>query len=298
MNKKLGKMVITALIALIPLLVVSGVLLAYSDVGMAKDIGIQEPALYPVDYSVVPQAVIDKAAVIAANYADNGEEKVQSFADELIASYIEAQNNDVIIIFNSGGLGWNLTEKTPGWASILKGIQSELQEMGYKSQVLNYRRTGSGVKAVVGEIIEAARLYPKKLDDLVWRIEFLTETLPDLKIIVTGESTGTVITDKVMERLKENPQVYSIQTGMPFWHKSSTLERTLLINNNGICVDTFSYGDIPTMLWITVKGWFGFDIPDENPGNILSWLRAPGHHYTWEYPNVYNSVIEFLKNNF
>ncbi len=52
------------------------------------------------------------------------------------------------------------------------------------------------------------------------------------------------------------------------------------------------------MVWATVKGWFGLSSPDENPGNVLSWLRAPGHDYSWEYPGVSSEVINFLQGNF
>ena len=300
MKKKLGSLGITALMMLIPLLAIIGLSLAYSEVGMAKDIGIQEPILQPVDYSLVPQEVMDKAAARAAALSKMGEQRVKAFADELLASYVEASRNDVVIIFNSGGLGWNLTEETPGWASILDGIQTQLENLGYNTIVMNYRRTGSGFTGVIGEVIEALRRYPNKIDDLVWRVEFLTENLPELKVIVAGESTGTVISDKAMARLQDQPHVYSIQTGMPFWHKPSVNDdnHTLLINDNGLCIDAFSEGNVPTMLWTTVKGWLGLAPADANPGNILSWLRAPGHDYSWQYPGVYDRIVEFIGKNF
>jgi hypothetical protein len=100
-----------------------------------------------------------------------------------------------------------------------------------------------------------------------------------------------------MSLLKNDPRVYSIQTGTPFWHKPTTLDRTLLMNNNGMTIDTFSYGDIPAVVWATVKSWFGVSSP-EKAGNILFWVRAPGHDYSWQYPGVYNGVVNFIKKNF
>jgi hypothetical protein len=147
--------------------------------------------------------------------------------------------------------------------------------------------------------VEAMRLYPNKVKDLVLRVEFLTDHLPNLKVIVAGESTGTVITDEAMVRLQNKPQVYSIQTGMPFWHKPSVSDdRILLVNNNGIGDDTFSYGNVPSMLWTSVKGWFGLTKESDVPGNILKWLRAPGHDYSWQYPGVYDAIVDFLQRNF
>jgi len=265
---------------------------------MAHEIGIQEPPLDAIDASTVPQTVRDDAQKAAQTIADD-QQHADQLAEQLVGSYVEASNKDVVIIFNSGGMGWNLTSDTPGWATILDGITAQLTELGYKSVVMNYRRTGGGFMSSLNEIVEALRLYPNKVKDLVVRIEFLTNHLPNLKIIVAGESTGTIITDEAMARLKNSPRVYSIQTGMPFWHKPSTSDsRILLVNSNGLGDDTFSYGDVPAMLWATVKGWFGLIKESDNPGNILKWLRAPGHDYSWQYPGVYDSIVDFLQRNF
>ncbi|MCJ7604557.1 MAG: hypothetical protein MUO19_00800 [Dehalococcoidales bacterium] len=299
MLKKLGSLGIVAALLLIPLLAMAGLSLASSEVDMAYDIGIQKLTLEASDYSAVPQSVIDDAVQLANEVIDDNEETAQVFVDQLVATYVEAAKQDIVIIFNSGGMGWNMTEETPGWESILDGITSQLNDLGYKSIVMNYRRTGSSLMDSIREFFEAARRYPNKAQDLAVRVEFLTDHLPDLKIIVAGESTGTVITDKTMLLLQDKPQIFSIQTGMPFWHKQSTLnERTLLVNSNGRGEDTFSYGNIPAMLWATVKSWFGMTKPDDNPGDVLKWLKAPGHDYSWQYPGVYEQVIQFLQSNF
>ena len=76
------------------------------------------------------------------------------------------------------------------------------------------------------------------------------------------------------------------------------MERTLLLNNNGMAPDSFSEGDIPTMVWASLKGLFGLAPPEENPGTILSFLRAPGHDYSWKYPEVCSQIESFLEENF
>jgi hypothetical protein len=161
--------------------------------------------------------------------------------------------------------------------------------------MLNYRRTSSGIRGCVREFVEAAARYPHKAEDLALRLEFLTDHIPDVKVIIAGESTGTVISDKTMLLLQDNPQVYSIQTGTPFWHKPNLSDRTLLMNSNGKAVDTFSYGNIPVMIWTSIKHWLGISSPEEEPGSILSWLKAPGHDYSWQYPGVYTEVEKFLR---
>jgi hypothetical protein len=298
MFKKFCRLGIIVTLVAVPLLAVFWLTQINSEVGMANSIGIQEPPLLKCDYSAVPQKVIDDAVEMAREIVGTSQEKLQNFVDEMVATYMEVKDRDVIVVFNSGGWGWNLTQETPGWASILNGITSQLEKLGYNTQVLNYRRTSTGIRGCLSEFIEAATRYPRKSRDLAWRVEFLTENLPDLRIIVAGESTGTVISDKTMSILQDRPRVYSIQTGTPFWHKPSALERTLLMNSNGQGIDTFSYGNIPAMIWATVKSWFGLSSPEDNPGNILSWLKAPGHDYSWQYPGVYSAVVTFLEENF
>lgn len=300
MFRKLGRRGVAALMAL-PLIAIVWLAISYTDyteVVMAKEIGMQEPALPAYDYSAVPQPVLEDAAALARDLVGKSQDKLQSFIDQLVATYMEARDIDVVIVFNSGGWGWNLTLDTPGWASILDGIKSELDNLGYKSLVLNYRRTSSGLWGCIKEFIEAVARYPHKARELAERVKFLTDHIPSLKVIVTGESTGTVISDKTMGILQDEPQVYSIQTGTPFWHKPTALDRTLLMNSNGRGIDTFSYGNVPAMVWATFKSWFGFSSPNDNPGSILSWLKAPGHDYSWQYPGVYAEVVKFLANNF
>lgn len=298
MLKKIGRLGLVALMIAIPLFAVIWLTLFDSEVGMARDVGIQEPGLETFDYSSVPQSVVDDAVALAGELVGNSQEKLQTLVDQLLGAYVEAKDKDVVVFFNSGGWGWNLTQETPGWASILDGIKAQLDKLGYHSLVLNYRRTSAGLRGCIQEFFEAATRYPHKAWDLARQVEFLTDHFPNLRIIVAGESTGTVISDKTMAILKDKPQVYSIQTGTPFWYKPVPMDRTLLMNSNGRGIDTFSYGNVPAMVWATVKGWLGMSSPDDNPGDILSWLKAPGHDYSWQYPGVCAAVVDFLDTNF
>jgi hypothetical protein len=298
MKHKFGKSGIIVGLVILLLLAVISLTLFNSGIGMAKDIGIQEPVLDDDDFSSVPPAVVDDAIQLATTLVGKTSDKFQPLVDQLVGSYIKSQDKDIVVFFNSGGMGWNLTENTPGWGSILDGITLQLEQLGYRSQVFNYRRTSGGLFGAIREILEAANRYPHKAKDLAARVQFLADHLPNLKIIIAGESTGTVISERTMALLQGNPGIYSIQTGTPFWHKPSALDNTLLINNNGNTQDTFSYGNVPAMVWATVKGVFGLSGPKDNPGNILKWLRAPGHDYSWQYPGVYSKVIDFLNENF
>lgn len=265
---------------------------------MAKEIVIQEPDSSEIEYQAVPQSVIDGAIELAVEFVGDSRDRLQSFVDQLLATYVEAKDRDVVVVFNSGGWGWNLTKETPGWESILEGIKSQLESLGYNLLVLNYRRTGRGLRGCMKEFTEVVKRYPSKAEDLARRVEFLTDHIPNLRIIIAGESTGTVISAKAMGILRDKTQVYSIQTGTPFWHKPTALDRTLLMNSNGRGIDTFSYGNVSAILWATFKSWFGLSSAKDNPGSILSWLKAPGHHYSWQYPGVSSEVVNFLERNF
>jgi hypothetical protein len=262
---------------------------------MNKGIGIHEPQLEAPDLSVIPKSVMDYAVRMAQNATDIARKKIKIYADELVSTFMAARNKDIIIFFNSGGMGWNLTKDTPGWASILNGITEHLEKLGYHPLVLNYRRTGSRFRDSVREFFEAIRRYPNKTKDLARRILFLLDNIPGVKVIIAGESTGTVISEKTIRFFKDDIDVYSIQTGMPFWHTPAVNERTLSMNDNGLRLDTFHYGQVRAILWATFKSWFGIKL---QPGTILSWLKAPGHDYSWQYPGVSSAVVGFLNKNF
>ena len=170
--------------------------------------------------------------------------------------------------------------------------------MGYTSLLLNYQRTSATLRGRTEEFVEGVMQYPSKAQDLAHRVDFLTAHIPNLRVIVAGESNGTVISDSTMNILQNNPYVYSIQTGTPFWHETVMLERTLILNNNGVGPDSFSEGNIPYMIWASLKNVLGISSPVDNPGEIMHFLKAPGHDYSWQYPEVYAKITMFLESNF
>lgn len=288
------------LVALTAVLLLGVVLLAlsYTEVGIASEIGTGGLPLSTYDLSAVPQSVVEDATRVAMELFGDYQEKYEDFANQLLATYVEAKDKDFVVIFNAGGWGWNLLETSPGWHSIFAGIEAELDNLGYTSLLLDYQRTSEDWRGIIDEGVEMITSYPAKAKELACRVEFLTEHVPDLRVIVTGESDGTVISDRTMNILQDNPQVYSIRTGPPFWHKPIMLDRTLLLDNNGRTPDSFSRGDIPAMLWASLKDLLGLPQPEEESGRILKFLRAPGHDYRWQYPHVYSQITNFLEENF
>ncbi len=297
MAKNLGKLGILVALAAVALLAVALLTFSYSEVGVSDLIG-SNGNILSYDLSQVPQSVVSDAAELAREMFGSSQDKYESFANQLLAAYAEAEDKDFVVVFNSGGWGWNILDRTPGWQSILDGIESELDDLGYQSLLLNYRRTSETTWGCVKEFFEATIDYPSKSRDLAKRVQFLTTHIPGLKVIITGESNGTVVADATMGILRNNPKVYSIQTGIPFWHRQVMRERTLVMNSNGTVPDSFSEGDIPTMILSSIKNWLGASKSEEHPGTILKFLKAPGHDYSWHYPEVYSKIVHFLDYNF
>ncbi len=270
---------------------------SYTNVGMTA-VSNGGWSLSTPDLSAVPESVVKDATVLSMELFGGYQEKYGDFTNQLLATYAEAKDKDIVVIFNPGGWGWNVLDSSPGWKSIITGIEIELDSLGYDSLLLSYQRTDESVRGVIDEFVEVTSVYPSKAENLARRVEFLTDHIPGLKVIVAGESNGTVISDGAMNILQNNPQVYSIQTGPPFWHKSIRLDRTLVLDNNGRTPDSFSQGDIPTMVWASLKDLIGLPQPEEESGRIMYFVRAPGHDYRWQYPGVYSQITNFMKQNF
>jgi len=298
MAAKLRRLAIFTALVAVMLLAVALLSFSYIDVGITDIVGAGELILATYDLSTVPDSVAADAVSLGKELFGDSRDRYEDFADQLVASYLEVQDKDIMVVFNSGGWGWNVPEDSPGWGSILDGIKSELESMGYNSVVLNYRRTSDTVRGVLKEFGEAATHYPSKAKDLACRVDFLTAHVPHLQVIVAGESNGSVVSDEAMAMLQDNPQVYSIQTGTPFWYRAVPRERTLVLNDNGVVPDTFSHLDVGAILSASFKSMLGLSTEEVPAGTILEHIKAPGHDYSWHYASVCRQITRFLDENF
>ena len=291
--RKLGIGVTLAIIIALTIVAVS-----YSAVGVTSQVGSGGLPLSVYDLSAVPQSVAEDATRLATELFGDCQEKCSDFVSQLLVMYSQTQDKDFVVIFNSGGWGGNLLEASPGWQSIFTGIESELASSGYTSLLLDYQRTVKTLRSRLNELVEKITGYRSKAKDLAGRVEFLTNHIPGLRVILTGESSGTVICDSVMNIVEDNPQVYSIQTGPPFWHENIALNRTLLLTSNGIVPDSYSEGDFWAMIWGNLRYWFHLSQPEDDFGTAPHYVGAPGHDYWWQYPEVCSQITNFLKQNF
>jgi hypothetical protein len=254
--------------------------------------------LLTADLSDIPQSVTHDATRLADELFADTQEKYNGFVSQLVGAYLEAQGKDFVVVFNSGGWGWNTIDTSPGWQSILYGIESELGSSGYTTLLLNYQRTVDNLWGRLDEAKEMITGSSAKATYLAYRVNFLTTHIADLKVIIAGESNGTIICDQAMVILTDNPQVYSIQTGHPFWHENITLKRTLVLTDNGITPDSFSNGHFLTMARANLIALFSLLEPEDAHGTIGHVVRAPGHDYRWQHPRVYSQIEDFLNKNF
>ena len=296
MSGKIRRFGIGVILALVLSLVIVAV--SYSAVGITCEIGTGGLPLSVYDLSAVPQSVAEDATRLATELFGDCQEKCNDFVSQLLAMYSEVKDKDFVVIFNPGGLGWTFKQGFSGWTSILAGIQSELASAGHTSLFLNHLRTDGGLPGFLDELVERITSYPSKAKDLAGRVEFITSHIPDLRVILTGESTGTVICDRAMDILGDNPQVYSIQTGPPFWYENIALDRTLLLTNNGIVPDSYSQGDFWAMVWGNLRHWLHLSQPEDAFGTTPHYIGAPGHDYWWQYPEVCSQITDFLEQNF
>jgi hypothetical protein len=244
------------------------------------------------DFSGVPASVIRDAQELGLRYFPQNKTKAADMAGQLIGTYAAAADKDFIIMFNPGGWGWDPLTDIPGWESIMNGINDTLEGYGYKSLLVDYKRTRHGFDGVVGEMEVLLNIQPAKAEELAARVTFLTQNLPRLRVILTGESNGATIADDTARLLKENPRVFAIETGPPVWHPSWSSSRSLIIKNNGEQADTFSSGDIPVIVRANAESALG--VYQGAQGNILLYIGAPGHYYSWDYAAVRSQVRQFL----
>ena len=298
MVSKIRRLGIVIALGLVLLLGIGVLAASYTESGVTCMIGAEGLPLSPSDFSVVPQSVVDDATGLATQLFGDCQEECDDFVNQLLAVYSEAEDKDFVVIFNSGGWGWNLVEDSPGWWSIFNGIESELESATYTSLKLNYLRAVDGFRGRFDEVGGMITGYQSKAKDLACRAEFLTTHIPDLKVILAGESTGAVITDRAMEILADNSQVYSIQTGPPFWHQTAMLERTLVMTDNGIIPDSVNQGDFLSIASGYFESWFGLSEPEDDFGTTPHYIAAPGHDYWWQYPEVCSQITNFLRQNF
>ena len=207
-----------------------------------------------------------------------------------------ATQNDVIIIFNSGGWGNTPLEKAEDFAPIIEEIEKTLKDWGYNSLVIPYIRTKDDFLGKITGAKDFLSSFKSSSEILAEKVEFLVEQFPDKKIIMAGLSSGAALVDETIEEISENSQIYAIEVGTPFWTETFESENILQLNNDG--KDSLSAGEIRTLLFTLIKAPFKW-ISSKVSGQNLPFsqaFHAPGHDYFWDSPEVGSQIVSFLEN--
>jgi hypothetical protein len=233
--------------------------------------------------------------------------KRTSFVDRLWDTYTRAKGKDFLLIHNPGGWGSTPLRECLEWErSVVEGVSSTMEQMGYDCLLTQYFRSGNSWGEHMRDLMKEARFFlgGKSPDSEIMaaELEFLIQHIKDLRVILVAASQGAAFSNAVMRQLKEYPQFYSIELGIFFPHMSrrEITERTLAIDSNGLMPDPMSHRN----LWAGFKAyitapyrWVKYRLQGR-PQKFTYCINAPGHDYNWEYPEVRQRITDFLTANF
>jgi hypothetical protein len=268
-----------------------------------------QPAINFESMSPIEQQARD----VASQVVGTSKQAQEQFVSQLLGLYYKVKDHDFAIFCTAGGWGKKPLEADTQGQTWLVGIESELTRLGYNYYEVEDIRTGKGLLDYVFELKEQLTHYPSKAKELAAKIDFLTKHVSGLKVIITGQSNGAAFAGEVITRLQSNPEVYSIQIGIPFWHRVSKTGRSLVIDNNGVGADALTQRDIVRLIkanlvrifilnkapaftpidWLVTRAVLVFW-----PYNFGLGMEAPGHDYMWQYPGVGPVIQAFLVENF
>lgn len=258
-------------------------------------------------------SIEQQAWQLAEDVVGAGREVQEQFVAELLDLYYEVKDSDLAVFCNAGGWGKKPLSADYQGRTWMAGIEAKLTELGCDYCVVDRVRTGGGLEEYFFEFKEHVTHYPSKARELAAKIGFLTQQIADLKIIVAGQSSGAAFTSEVARYLEDDPGVYSVQVGIPFWHRAPEVAQSLVIDNSGVGDDALAGRDLVTLFkanwvklliigqapsftpvdWLITRAFIVFGAYNFDLG-----LEAPGHEYMWEYPGVGPVIETFLAENF
>ena len=264
--------------------------------GVFRDTTAARP-ISPNPSVAIPSAVAKDAVQTAARLFPKDASAREEFREQLLAAYTLTWDKDVLIIFNPGGWGYAPISTSPGWGTILAGMTAELASRGYSSIALDYQRSTKSRRGQFSEFQASTGASAVKAGELAERTMFLTRSLPQLYVILTGESNGCVTADTALKLAKSDTgRILAIETGPPAWYKNGASDRALVLRSNGTVPDAFSNGDLGAILRANIAALFGKSAAA--PGKVLLYIGAPGHEYSWGHPAVGDQVTAFIDSHF
>jgi len=204
---------------------------------------------------------------------------------------------NLIIILNTGGWGDGGIEKEEEAKSILEGVKTILCSWQWKYEVLAYERIKSRFSEKIRVLRAGYSYYVHEAEKLSNKITHILKREGNTKVLLLGYSAGGILNIAVMKRLLKEPRVYSMQFGTPFFAKYLKHPRVL---------------DLRKKYDLVARGHFGTFCMGLILGICIGFIRmgllrtlhptkafhVPGHYYVWADEKIRNTVKKFLKNNF
>jgi len=245
----------------------------------------------------------EEANHLARQLFGNDTKKCASFTNRLLDICTNAQDKDFLLIHNPGGWGTTPLERSLQWErSIVVGVHTTIDRLGYKSLLKQYFRTDTGWGEFLYDIREQARFFVAKSKIMAAELKFITEHLKNLRVIMVGVSQGAAFSNAVLQCAGTLDRVTSIELGLPFPYKSRRVitENTLALDSNGLMPDAVMEWNVLTMLRMFSAApfrWVKYRLQGKRI-KLSYCVNMPGHDYNWEYPEVQRQIEEFLYTNF
>lgn len=213
-----------------------------------------------------------------------------------------SQGKDIILIHNPGGWGQTRLENCQEWEkSLVTGISTTLEEMGYSPILTQYFRTYGGWQEQMWDMKNQFRFFASKSTAMAAGIQFLIKHTNTYRIILIGVSQGAAFTNAVMQKLSGFRQVYSIEVGFFFpympWRRVS--ERTLALDDNGLISDPLVHRNLRAAVKafaVAPFRWCRYYLTGR-PKKFSYCINVSGHDYSWNYPEVQRQIVDFLESN-
>ena len=209
-----------------------------------------------------------------------------------------AVDNDILVIFNSGGWGDVPLERAADFTPILEGIRQTLTSLGYRVGVVPYFRTLPGIFGRMSGTREQLNSFKHTSRLLIRDLERLAEDFPQKSFILAGYSMGGGLTGRVLERISHHSNIYGIMVGTPGWLPTFNSANTLVLNNDNR--DPVCSGDVNTIA-VCVLNWPFNWLRARASGQKVPFalaLHMPHHDYSWSSPQVGPPIVRFLEYHF
>jgi hypothetical protein len=265
----------------------------------------QPKAVNPVPQEIfteIPQPVIESASQLAAKLFPNNNRKINLFLNSLLDIYSAARGKDVLVIHSPGGWGNAHWDDLLDWEkSIVTGVTVTLEKLGYSVTMKQYFRACDPLWGGRSWFKEGQFFLfgtSRRVDVFADELKFITDHLPDLRVVMVGASQGAGFDNAVMVKLGSPDRFYSIELGTFFaqMQRRRLTTRNLAIDSNGLMSDPMCHRD----LWKGTKAYFKAFVlwarykAKGQSVKFTNCINTPGHEYPWEYQEVHGRIIEFL----